>query len=82
MAARLDGNDHSDAEKQHLLQTIEILRNLTKDYTLKYKEKEIELTNKFKQKEAQYLFQIESLKQQINGYESEAHHPFTINIQI
>ena len=61
----------SNAEKQHLLQTVETLKSLTKDYSLKYKEKEIELTNKFLQKEKEYLSDIESLKHKLTGQQSE-----------
>ena len=71
MATNNDAETLSNAEKQHLLQTIETLKNLTKDYSLKYKEKEIELTNKFIQKEEEYLSKIESLKHQLTGQQSQ-----------
>ena len=63
--------DMSPSERKHLIQMIETLQNLTSDYKLKYKEKEIELTNKFQQKEKVYLSKIDSLKEQLHGYSSE-----------
>ena len=61
---------HIIAENLHLKETVETLRNVIQEYTLKYKEKEIQLENEFQHKECQYQAQIESLEQKISEYKS------------
>ena len=61
----------SEAEIEHLKQLNETLYNITKQYTTKYKERELELTRQFKKKEEKYTSQIEELQQDIKFYTTE-----------
>ena len=64
-------NEALSAENDHLRQLNETLRNMTKQYTTKYKERELELTRQFKKKEDKYISQIEQLEQDIKFYTSQ-----------
>ena len=62
----------SDAEKQHQLETIETLKNLTKDYTVAAKETELQLKHEFTKRENDLLSRIGLLEQERDGYKSKA----------
>ena len=76
-----DDTEVSDAQKsndktlvaqiEHLKQANETLRNMTKQYTTKYKERELELTKEFNKKQEKYQSQIDQLQQDNTQYQQQ-----------